>query len=535
MGQPLDETAALGFPLRIGKYELLVPLGTGGMASVFLARVPVGADTFRHVALKLMHSHLRFDKSAAAMFLDEARLAARIHHPNVVAVSEVGEFEQYAYLVMDYVEGENLACILRWARAEGMEPSRAVLARILNDALSGLHAAHELRDESGESLEVVHRDFSPQNVLVGVEGMTRLTDFGIAKAVGRSESTSSGIIKGKVAYMPPEQVLGQRLDRRADVWAAGVVVWETLSGQRLYKKDDHTATMAAILQADPRSLGEVAPGTSAELSRAVEGALKRNLEERYSSAEEFRRRLMAAFRLDGEVAESQEVAEFVRRVAGNRLAERRERISSVIRLRERTSTEAIPDSGASDPSTNTSRIAPSTLPMTGATTEQNSAWGHGTERARPSRLLSVTAILVVGVALVTLTWFSASGDRVSNRLRAAGSVLRTPEVPSAGAARSEKPKDRTVRVSANAAIRSIRANGVEIRPSGEVRIASVPVSGDAPISVEVTAVDGRVATRELAPSATELEVDFSQQAQRGAKGRSAPKPKHPKLADPDYF
>ena len=226
----------------------MLPIGTGGMATVYLARVAVVGDVHREVALKLMHPFLNAEgRESTVSLVEEAKLAVRIRHPIVVSVVEVGDSPHGVFLVMEYVEGDTLSGLHRAVRAEGALMPLPIAGRILVDALAGLHAAHELRDDDGLLLDLVHRDFSPQNILVGTDGVTRLTDFGVAKASGRVNVTSSGIIKGKVAYMAPEQALGKRVDRRCDVWAAGVVAWEILAGQRLYRSEDQVAMLLKIV------------------------------------------------------------------------------------------------------------------------------------------------------------------------------------------------------------------------------------------------------------------------------------------------
>ncbi|HQP39033.1 MAG TPA: serine/threonine-protein kinase, partial [Polyangiaceae bacterium] len=206
------EPAASFAPDHVGRYEILLPLGTGGMATVYLARVLVVEDLYRNVALKLMHPHLRTDDGqSTAQLIGEAKLAASIRHPNVVPVLEVGEDPHGVFLVMDYVEGDTLSGIVRAALAGGATLPPRIVARILSDALLGLHAAHELTSAEGAPLSLVHRDVSPQNLLVGTDGISRLTDFGIAKVATQLDATASGVVKGKVGYMAPEQALGRRV------------------------------------------------------------------------------------------------------------------------------------------------------------------------------------------------------------------------------------------------------------------------------------------------------------------------------------
>src|SRR5690606_7461695 len=269
-----DRQPTAPFPEKVGKYELLLPIGSGGMATVFLARSTGVGGFARDVALKLVHSHLRADEESKLHLLEEAKLSARIRHPNVVSVQEVDEDPFGLFLVMDYVEGDTLAGLERAAKKAGNPLNDRLIARLLNDALLGLHAAHELCDERGAPLGIVHRDFTPQNILVSVEGITRLTDFGVAKAADRAVRTKTGLIKGKIAYMAPEQARGHKLDRRCDVWAAGVVAWELIARRRLYTSEDDVSTLLKIVTERPTRLREVAPHVAPELDEAVAWALE---------------------------------------------------------------------------------------------------------------------------------------------------------------------------------------------------------------------------------------------------------------------
>ena len=234
-------------PERVGRYEILLPIAKGGMATVYLARAEGHGGFDRYVALKLTLPHLREDPDFAAHLVDEAKLVAHIRHTHVVPVLDVGEDALGVFLVMEYVAGDSLSGLIRLAsKTDTPLPARVAL-RILVDALDGLHAAHEHRDEDGGPLDVVHRDFSPQNILVGTDGVARLADFGIAKAASRASTTAAGTIKGKMRYLSPEQARGAPLDRRCDLWAAGVVAWEILCGRRLNTgKSDAQAILATF-------------------------------------------------------------------------------------------------------------------------------------------------------------------------------------------------------------------------------------------------------------------------------------------------
>lgn len=316
-------STAAAFPERVGKYELLLPLGTGGTATVYLARTRGVAGFEREVALKLVHAHLRGDEESRAHLLEEARLAARIRHPNVVPVTEVDADACGVFLVMDYVEGEALSGLVRVLRDQNHRLPPRLIARIMNDALAGLHAAHELRDGHGQLVGLVHRDFSPQNILVGIEGVARLADFGVAKAASRTVRTKTGLVKGKVAYMSPEQARGHKVDRRCDVWAAGVVVWELITGRKLYDHEDDVATLLSVVTEEPPRLGTVMQGVPPALDDAIAYALTSDVTNRCPSAETFRCMLESAWDECGGMATTAELGAFVRQTVGQKLAERR--------------------------------------------------------------------------------------------------------------------------------------------------------------------------------------------------------------------
>ena len=338
------------FPERIGRYELLLPIGTGGMATVFLGRMSGVGGFERDVAVKIIHAHLRADEESRSHLLEEARLAAGIRHPNVVPVLEVGDDPFGVYLVMDYVEGDSLAGLMRELKAAGERLPLSHVARILSDAIGGLHAAHELVSESGRSLGLVHRDFSPQNILIGIDGVSRLADFSVAKAGDRAVRTRTGLIKGKISYMSPEQARGHAVDRRCDVWAAGVVAWELIAWRRMHRQGDAVSTLLNIVTEEPLKLGAVVPGVPKALEDVVARALTMDPTLRTPSALEFGRELVAALHSIGPIAGAEEVAELMKRVFGARLRERHERIAEIRKLRRRMGEIAAPSPPAADDS-----------------------------------------------------------------------------------------------------------------------------------------------------------------------------------------
>src|ERR1051325_1285013 len=225
-------------PRLIGRYALFGEIAAGGMATVHFGRLVGPAGFSRTAAITRLHAHYAKDPEFVAMFLDEARLASRIQHPNVVTTLDVVNLPSEVFLVMEYVQGESLSRLIRNARKLNEQVPAGHAAAIIAGMLHGLHASHEAKIERREALNIVHRDVSPQNVLVGTDGSARVLDFGVAKAAMRSQSTRDGQMKGKLSYMSPEQLPRQPLDRRTDLFAAGVVVWEALTGKRLFDGAD---------------------------------------------------------------------------------------------------------------------------------------------------------------------------------------------------------------------------------------------------------------------------------------------------------
>ncbi|MFS8068548.1 MAG: serine/threonine-protein kinase, partial [Byssovorax sp.] len=268
----------------VGRYALLGELASGGMATVHYGRLlgPVGFS--RTVAIKRLHPQFAKDPEFVAMFLDEARLAARIQHPNVVSTLDVVALEGELLLVLEYVHGEALSQLLRAARRAQQAPPLRIVAAVASGILHGLHAAHEAKSERGEPLGIVHRDMSPQNVLVGADGTARVLDFGVAKAAGRVASSREGQLKGKLAYMSPEQVHTGVVDRRTDVYAASIVLWEVLAGRRLFDGDNEGLLFSQVSSGTTTRPGELVPDLPPELEAIVMRGLAREPSDRYATA-----------------------------------------------------------------------------------------------------------------------------------------------------------------------------------------------------------------------------------------------------------
>lgn len=240
----------------------------------------------RPYAVKRLHPHLHSDPEFQQMFLEEARLAGMIHHPNVVAVHEVAIDERGPYLVMDYIDGVDLRVVMGRLASRGQRIPLPLVLQIMRDVARGLHAAHELCDEAGVSLGLVHRDVSPQNILLGFDGSVRLTDFGIAKAHGHSLRTATGVLKGKLGYLSPEQLQYRTLDRRSDLFSFGVLLFEALSGERLYRNEDGRSAGERILDEPPPDIGEFRTDVPFALVDLLFGLLAKDPGARPATAEE---------------------------------------------------------------------------------------------------------------------------------------------------------------------------------------------------------------------------------------------------------
>ncbi len=311
----------------LGGFQVLGRIGHGGMGAVYLARKVSLAGIDRLYALKVMHQHLTFDDGAVAMMIDEASAAARVHHPNMLAVESLEEDSGRLFLVMQYVEGCTFGQLLK-RTPEFRDPAR-VLSVVL-DALEGLHAAHNAIDYSGRPLEVVHRDFTPENILVGIDGVARVADFGIAKTALARATTSPGAHKGKYAYMSPEQLIAGPTDRRSDLFSAGIVLYNALTGTKLFVGGSDPKTMTNILEQPVEPPSQVGLRPNAGFDRICLRALERDREKRYQSAAEMAADLRAAARECGVVPSRAPVANWVRIAFGRQLAERWQVVRSLI-------------------------------------------------------------------------------------------------------------------------------------------------------------------------------------------------------------
>ncbi len=308
----------------LDRYEVIAQIAKGGMGTVYLARREGAGGFERLSAIKILHEHLAEDDTFVTMLLDEARTAAHIHHPNAIGIDDVAESPVGHYLVMAYVDGFNLAQVMTEPTLREDERIR-ICARLLVDAANGLHAAHSAKNAKGEKLGIVHRDVSPQNVLVGTDGMGRIVDFGIALAASRVAASRPGTLKGKPQYMAPEQARGEPCDARTDVFALGVVLWEALTLERLFYGEMDVAVLVQVMDCvvpDPRERNPKAPPA---LSDVAMKALGKRPEDRFASARELAAAIERAG-AGGLIASTSEVEETLARVFKDEMALKEEAV-----------------------------------------------------------------------------------------------------------------------------------------------------------------------------------------------------------------
>jgi serine/threonine-protein kinase len=274
----------LAVPDRIGPYQVLERISAGGMAEVYRAK-QTGADNFeRPVAIKRILPHIARDPNFIAMFQAEAKLAVQLQHGNICQIYQLGRHEDSFYIALEYVDGRDVGAILDLHQKQNRPIPLPQACYIIRRVCEGLDYAHNKKSNQGEPLNIIHRDISPPNLLISYEGEVKLIDFGLAKAVGSSVQTQAGIIKGKLAYMSPEQVRGGPLDLRSDVFAVGIVFFELLTARRLFRRDSDLETFDAVRQCRIPRPSEINPGIPAALEQILLTSLARDLDQRYQSA-----------------------------------------------------------------------------------------------------------------------------------------------------------------------------------------------------------------------------------------------------------
>jgi len=408
----------------VGRYEFLVPIAQGGMAAVWAARLKGTRGFTKTVAVKTMLPTISDDPQFEQMFLDEAQLASRIRHPNVAEILDLGEQDDLLYLVMEWVDGEPLSVIRRAAAKKNGVP-RPIGVKIIQDAAAGLHAAHELKDEDGTPVGLVHRDISPQNLLLTYDGVVKVVDFGVAKAAGRAaEHTTSGQIKGKPPYMSPEQALGKDIDRRTDIFALGIVLYQLTTGKHPFRGENDMITLQNIVSErpiiPPRAYDKEYPKP---LEAVVMRALDRDPNKRHQTMADLEAALDRVFPPTVARVRTEDVGKFVSGLLGERGDERRAALREAVRLADERaayieqggSTGNFPELGT--------RIAP--LPH-GAPS--------GPEQTQPS-LVSAAAL----AALTPLSSAAYSRPSVPEYTSSALNALSAPGTPIAAQVPSDPP------------------------------------------------------------------------------------------------
>jgi serine/threonine-protein kinase len=421
----------------IGRYVLCDAIASGGAATVHIARL-IGPEGFsRTVAIKRLHAQFARNPEFVSMFLDEARLASRIHHPNVVSPQDIVVLEDELLIVMEYVHGESLSRIVK-ALGEERIPVPITVA-IVSQVLLGLQAAHDAASETGEPLELVHRDVSPQNVLLGEDGVARLVDFGIAKARNKIHHTDGGMVKGKPGYMAPEQATARALDRRTDVFAAGIVLWELLTGARLFRSETPNAGVQKILNQEILPPSQLVAEICPDLDHVVLTALARDPEERFQNA----RAMALALTTVVPPAGTLEVASWMSRICGAVLRQRAHRLSALEAVPLEELTQGLPVRSrlapaiASPPGHSGRAVSAASAAETGATaTPERSVLptetlSRASRRRRRAVTMSAAAALLALSALGT-TFFARRGETSEPVLQAvpieAAASARSPEM-----------------------------------------------------------------------------------------------------------
>jgi serine/threonine-protein kinase len=451
----------------IGRYALFDEIAAGGMATVHIGRLLGESGFARTVAIKRLHKHLAVDPDFIDMFLDEARVAARLQHPNVVHTLDVMAAGDEILLVMEYVGGESLARLARSGRARGQRVPPDIVASVIANVMHGLHAAHEAKSERGEPLEIVHRDVSPQNVLVGLDGVARVLDFGVAKALGRAQSTRDGQLKGKLSYMSPEQVATGLVDRRCDIYAAGVVAWEALTGERMRSGESEVQVYRRVLDGTVDPPSKHAPDLDPALEAAVMKALAANPAERYQTARE----MAVAFEQLPHASASR-VGEWVADLAGEAIQRRASRVQEI----ETSSVSAL-ETAARE----TLTAPPPPAPGDGSLATASASMQP--QRAPRARVVSLAVIgLITAVGLVALGAFL-----VGTRSKGSALASETPHpplataIPSVPSAPAQVPPPVSAASSASAmpdAIASAPPTIPPARPRPSPAAAPAPVTND---------------------------------------------------------
>ncbi len=387
---------------RLGRYELVYEIGHGGMANVFLARARGPAGFQKWFAIKRVHDQLAKNRDFVNMFLDEARIAAAIQHPNVAHVFDLGEADGRYFLAMEYLHGEPLTSVATKCSVSMGRVPAGLAAYIVARAAEGLHHAHEAKDADGRPMNLVHRDVSPHNVFVTYDGQVKLTDFGVAKAAGRITHTETGVVKGKLPYASPEQLRGDPLDRRSDIFALGVVLWEIATGRRLFRASSDAETLHRIYSGYRLSPTSLVPGFPAELERIIDRALAHDVAKRYATAAELARDLDRFLATSSQPSGSAELASTMRQLFAAQIAEK----DGILRRGRETPIE--PDVPASIEIEVPEEPSRSQMRRTDSRPAEGQLTPPAGLRPGPGRALMGVALLLVALSVAAGVYFALS-------------------------------------------------------------------------------------------------------------------------------
>lgn len=427
--QPEPGSQASSPPLLhpYGQYVLVRKLAEGGMAEIFLAKL-LGADGFeRNVVIKRMLSNLSSIPDFVEMFRDEARLAARLSHPNIIQIHELGFIEGCYYICMEYLAGEDFSTTLRQAGKKRQYTPIPITLRVLADAARGLHYAHDFTNEEGQPLHIVHRDISPSNLYVTYQGQVKVLDFGIAKAASRVVQTRTGVVKGKYIYMAPEQAQGKEVDRRADVFSLGVSLYESLTNVRPFARENDLAVLNALLQSDFQPPAMLRRDIPPELNEVVLKALSLRPEDRYATAADFADAIEHGVKGKMQMATHKELAEYLRSQFGEERYATKTRVPTLATLTSQST-----QSGSQPPQQvvfASSGSFPTVPPPSPQRISSTSVVGppQGAQQASSKRRLGLLVGVVAGVLLLAGGGFAAW--RVLSK--PSSSVVVTPTPPEA--------------------------------------------------------------------------------------------------------
>jgi eukaryotic-like serine/threonine-protein kinase len=496
----------------LGRYRLIAELARGGMGTVYLAALNGPARFSKVMVIKQLRPAFAEDANFTAMFLEEARLAARLHHPNIVQTNEVVCHPEDGYfMVMEYLEGASLRRVLSRLRKQGDEPARSIYLRTILDVLTALQYAHSLKDFDGASMNLVHRDVNPSNVVIVFDGQVKLLDFGIAKAADSGQETQAGIVKGKLHYMSPEQMAGDRLDSRADVFAVGAMLWDALAGRKLWEGLKGLDVMTSLAKGAIDSPRSVNPNIAEELERICMRALAVFPDDRYPDAASFRDDLERA--LGG--ADPMPTADIAAALAAE-FGEEREHVRSLIAEQmhsvEQMPVGAIPSLASQTPPPFTnSVVSDKTLQTPSALTAQTEDQAIDRPFGRARRLSRGTSALLticgLGAVVGIAAWLSWGSGASSSATRAPDWTQTRGAASMASAATTAEASDRAA---------------PSIAPSEPAALAAPELATET--RARIRAARGRIGrSHAAAPAATGNSLGLRDTApDRGADGAPAP-------------